>query len=349
MCQEGHLVRTGTKYTLTDAGRRAWEASTPQARRDAVRGREEQRQEEALAAFLHQVESRAGSAFTSPQQKKLLPEVVRAALDRNLVEPGPKSGSFRLRPEGEKWLLARAPADEQIRRLRKGLEELGRRWDAVRQRLEQDAQALASGKLEQVARETHAQGEAALGAYQAALDEVQAFTRLVQAGQELKKALAGTGGQQLQEQLVQETARRESLAAEVRKQLAAHQDEIDAFRRHVEERLTALGARLAEPSPGPARPSPPPEPVAWETTRQAIEDLRRQALRTGGIVKVPELIDAVLSRLPGLEIDQLRRWLLRWQDEDRLVLQVCNDPRLEPRSAEGIASPLGLLFYVQVR
>jgi hypothetical protein len=32
-----------------------------------------------------------------------------------------------------------------------------------------------------------------------------------------------------------------------------------------------------------------------------------------------------------------------------LVLQVCNDPHFEPRSAEGIPSSRGLLFYVEMK
>jgi hypothetical protein len=87
----------------------------------------------------------------------------------------------------------------------------------------------------------------------------------------------------------------------------------------------------------------------WDATHRAYDHLRRETIRIGGIVKVPELTDAVQKAVPGLTPAAFHDLLQKWQQEDRLTLQLCNDPRLEPRAAEGIQSPRGLLFYVQMR
>jgi hypothetical protein len=86
--------------------------------------------------------------------------------------------------------------------------------------------------------------------------------------------------------------------------------------------------------------------AAWEVTRRCHAALASAALRMGGIVKVPDLADAVRQQLPGLGVAEFHRLLTAWQAERRLVVQVCNDPDLEPRAAEGIRTPSGLRFYV---
>jgi len=111
-----------------------------------------------------------------------------------------------------------------------------------------------------------------------------------------------------------------------------------------------------------AKAAPPPAPVAvlqatvaakpeqeiWDATREVHAKLREATLRLGGIVKFPELSDAVVSTVPGLTPKQFQAQLLKWHADGRLVLQVCNDRYLEPRADEGIESPRGLLFYVHL-
>ena len=70
---------------------------------------------------------------------------------------------------------------------------------------------------------------------------------------------------------------------------------------------------------------------------------------TAELIKVPNLTDRVRAEVPGVTAARFHDLLRLWQSEDRLVLQVCNDPHVEPRSAEGIPSSRGLLFYVEMK
>lgn len=108
----------------------------------------------------------------------------------------------------------------------------------------------------------------------------------------------------------------------------------------------ANGSAEATRPPSPTRETP--EADTWKTTRTAFEELKRAAIRSGGLVKVPELTDAVRSSHPELTPARFHDLLLKWRGEDRLSLQVCSEKWLEPRGDEGIQSKHGLLFYVQM-
>jgi hypothetical protein len=91
--------------------------------------------------------------------------------------------------------------------------------------------------------------------------------------------------------------------------------------------------------PDTVRNGPPPADSVWPVARAAHEWLRQENLRIGGVVKVPELTDTVLRSAAGLTATAFHDMLRGWQQEGRLTLQLCNDPRLEPRASEGIQSP----------
>lgn len=90
------------------------------------------------------------------------------------------------------------------------------------------------------------------------------------------------------------------------------------------------------------------EPAAWQATQEAVERLRQASRHLGGTVKIPDLADAVTRAVPGLTVEDFHRMLRQWHEEGRLLLKLCNDPRLEPRAREGIRSDRGLLHYVQL-
>lgn len=89
--------------------------------------------------------------------------------------------------------------------------------------------------------------------------------------------------------------------------------------------------------------------AVWPVAAREAGRIRQGNLRIGGIVKVPDLTDAVLGAVSPLTAPAFHGMLQQWQREDRLTLQLCNDPRLEPRAAEGIHTDCGLRYYVQLR
>ncbi len=123
------------------------------------------------------------------------------------------------------------------------------------------------------------------------------------------------------------------------------------------EQVKALRAQIAElqrkpstPASAAAKSTGPElsEEAVFQATRTAYSKLHQENLRLGGIVKVPELHDAVRGQVPGLPREAFHALLKEWREKDRLVLQVCNDPDAEPRAGEGIESGKGLLFYVKM-
>ncbi len=86
--------------------------------------------------------------------------------------------------------------------------------------------------------------------------------------------------------------------------------------------------------------------------RKALPDAAaavKAASGPAGVVRIPELHDELVKRFPNLSREQFHGILQDMAKNDEAVLQVSNDPRLEPRAAEGIDSPRGKLFTVKLR
>lgn len=110
----------------------------------------------------------------------------------------------------------------------------------------------------------------------------------------------------------------------------------DWHRGHVEDALSrgepVPAAVLAE-HPGLTSRKPAVRADALAGAYRAIAEEPANA-RLGGIVRVPELFDALRQSHPGLTREQFHAELARLQGEGLLTLQVVNDPHLEPRAAE---------------
>jgi hypothetical protein len=147
----------------------------------------------------------------------------------------------------------------------------------------------------------------------------------------------------LRQNVEAEAARLQEREEKLQQALARQREELEEFRKEFDSRLKDLGGRTsAEPATAPA--AEVLEGFAWEATKSAHADLRGRGIP----VKLPELSDEVIKHVPGLSPERFRELLQRWQDADRLVLQRCSDPTVEPRATEGIRSTRGLLFYVQM-
>ena len=250
-------------------------------------------------------------------------------------------------PAGEEYLLAEQPLGEQMTRLRELLKETTTLWRAAQQALKREAKGLTGHDLEAAADGLARRGGQATQAFDAALAEASAFAAVVQTGQRLRESILREAEDAAQ--------RLEAEKDHLRKEADRQKAELEAFEHRVGQRLDEMTRRLAHldrpashPTQGDSAPRPS-EAAMWEATRREGEALRQQTLTIGGIVKVPELTDAVRGQVPGLTAVDFHGLLERWQQEDRLTLQLCNDPRLEPRASEGIQSPRGLLFYVRLR
>lgn len=86
-----------------------------------------------------------------------------------------------------------------------------------------------------------------------------------------------------------------------------------------------------------------------QTIARAAVQLQDANRRTGGIIKVPDLVDKVKETYPDATPEEIHQYLQQMQRDDKLTLQLVNDPRLEPRADEMIRTPTGLRGYVYLR
>jgi hypothetical protein len=117
-------------------------------------------------------------------------------------------------------------------------------------------------------------------------------------------------------------------------------------------------APAAKPPEAAKAPRPPEElaadPANWKAFREAYQAQHDATARYGGIVKVPELVDAM--KAAGLTPEEAKATLLQWQDRGLLTLQKLNMRFTEPRADEGIDVPSseggerlgGNLFYARL-
>jgi hypothetical protein len=358
LCTSGFLNKTGggsPKFNVTPEGRAAWEQAAPPERRRQVLEREQQERRRALTEFLGLVGQKQGKALTKGEQTRFPGPLRQEACDRKLVEPGTKANTYRLLPAGEDILQLDQPVEQQLQRLRQHQQETVARWRVAQQHLQQELDGFTGrGRegLQAAAADLEGRSRKAAEAFDAALAELGAFAVLLSAARELREGVESACQEALQ-RLESEKGRLADLEARLRQEAEQQRAQLEAFERRVVEKVEVIsrlsgGGSAHDAEPPPVDPAPSDDAV-WQATRRAYEPLKQQTFRIGGIVKVPDLTDAVGRSVPGLAPAAFHSLLRKWQKEDRLTLQLCNDPRLEPRATEGIQSPQGLLFYVQMR
>jgi predicted transcriptional regulator len=362
LCSTGYVQKSGgksAKYTVTAAGRAEWERQASPKRRDEIRNQEKQRERKTLVAFLEAVEKKGGKALTNPERNRFPDSLRQLASDQQLVQPGKAANSYLVTPAGKTLLSAEQPIEQQIVRLKETHQRMVAEWRAAHQGLEQECARLdGQGRpaLRGGSTDLGARADKAGEAFNKAIAELSAFAGLLSAARDFKNAVEG-GQKPALESIQKEAAQLTELEHRVCKTANQQRSQLEAFERQVGERIREFEKRLsaskphdsANPSTSEEGPQSPPESAVWEATRRAYEEQHQTTLRIGGFVKIPELTDAVRKAIPRLTAGAFHDLLKKWQQQDRLILQLCNDPRLEPRASEGIESPRGLLFYIQMR
>jgi hypothetical protein len=354
--KHGYVSKEGSKFTLTDEGRRAWHSTAGEERKQELA-------DKTAAALLAVVQKKGGKALTPKDVQAFDTGLIhRVKADGLVVEAG--ANKYSLSAKGEEFLKAREPLDQQLKRLRSDVQELLKTPQTLLQRLARDTEKLAEGEVIRStfaeARSTiHQEVARAQAEFERSLDGLQAFANLVAAAQTFKKTLPAAVSEALA-RIDAETGRVQKLETELRQSADQIREQLEQARQEMERRATAVEEKArAEKKPAatvgitPASSSPttgqPSDEAIWQATRRAYEKLEQQFKLTSELIKVPNLTDLVCAEVPGLTAAHFHDLLQRWQRQDRLVLQVCNDPHGERRSAEGIQSPRGLLFYVEMK
>jgi hypothetical protein len=365
MCESGWLEKTPgrtPKFTVTTQGRETWEQQAGEDRLRQVRERERQKRRQEMVAFLEFVKTKPDKALGTKDLSRFDEALRQQAGEQKLVEPGTKEKSYRLLPAGTEMILAEQPVEKQLEELQRLHGELVARWRAAQLRLGQDLEKASSHTLQAAVEQLAERGTSACQAFDTAVAELGGLAVVAAAATPLRAEIDAALAQAKQT-VNAETARLAELESRLRQEAGEQQEQLKAFELRVQERLADVAGKLsAGPAAAPAPPPPavpepaahtrngtPAEAVVWEAARLAYEQVRQENLRIGGIVKIPDLIDVVRRTVPDLPPGTFHDLLRKWQQEDRLTLQLCDDPRMESRTDEGIQSPRGLLFYVQIR
>jgi hypothetical protein len=348
-----YFQKDGTAFTMTDEGRAAWEGKASAARKQELR-------DGPIAAFLEVVVGRKGKALSDKQNTQFADATRQAQADGLVAETG--GSKYSILPKGEDFLQTRRPLAEQLEWLRGATQGLLKGPQALFQRLEQETEKLVGSGAARAAfadARTALQGEVARAQadFERALNGLQGYANLMAAAQRFQEALPPAVTQAVA-RIDAEAERVRKLETELRQtvdqlraQLAAAHERMERRFAAVEEKVQALPA-ASPPTPVTVTPTgdgAAPSEQVWEATRRAYDQLERQFKLTSELIKVPNLTDLVRKEVPGLTVAQFHDLLQKWQGEDQLVLQVCNDPHFEPRAAEGIRSSRGLLFYVEMK
>jgi hypothetical protein len=351
-----YIRKDGNKFTLTDEGRYAWESRASESRKQELTDR-------AVAEFLAVVVKVNAKALTAKQRQQFDEGFIKRVQAEGLVV-GAGANKYKLSPKGEEFLQARE-LEEQLKRLRTAAQGLLKEPQALLAGLAKDTEQLAEGGA---IRSAFAEARAAIqeevaraqAGLERSLEGLQAFGSLLRVAQTLEKELPRAVSGALEridaeaEQVRKLEAELRQRADQFREQMEQSREQMERWAAAVEERTRAerqsAGARGPAPAPSSAPAAePPPDEVIWKATRRAYEQLEQRFKLTAELIKVPDLNDSVHAEVPELTVARFHDLLQRWQREDRLVLQVCNDPHVEPRSAEGIPSSRGLLFYVEMK
>ncbi len=340
--QQGWIEKRGKKYVRTPAGRTAWEQHAPADRRAAIEQRAEEAKAHRRLELLRAIAKKNGKAFTPTEARKLDTDLCRELCDQQFIK-NVGDNKFVLLPNGKAILLAEEPIATQIERVQSAFQQTHLLCDAARQRLERDLAGLPNvPSMNELVAGLRGKMDAATTAFESAITELCLTAGLAHATHQLKDAILTA-----RSEVEQSLERAQQGEQEIRDTASKIQGQMDDFRHEFASRIAAL----SNPTPTPATvvaPTTHSDQAVWDATLAAHSRLREQTLRLGGIVKVPELSDAVASAVPNLTPQEFRTLLTKWHGEGRLVLQVCNDRPLEPRAAEGIESPRGLLFYVHM-
>jgi hypothetical protein len=350
-----YIRKDGKSFTLTDEGRQAWNGRATEARKRELADR-------AVADFLAAVVKQNGRALTAGQKKQFDADFIqRVQADGLVVEAGPNK--FKLSPTGEGFLQARE-LEEQLKPLRTATQDLLKKPQALLQRFAADTEQLAEAgpvraAFEDARRAIQEDVARAQQEFERSLDGLRAYASLMAAAQTFKKALPDLSG--TLERIEAEVNRVQKLHAELRQTAHEFKEQLQTAQQQMEQRVAAVEEKAQEQKKptvaGTSTPlqdsakaaEPTSEEAVWQATRRAYEQLEQQFKLTSELIKVPNLTDRVRAEVPGLTADHFHELLQRWQREDRLVLQVCNDPEAESRTGEGIPSPRGLLFYVEMK
>ena len=349
---DGYIGVKAKQHTITPAGVEAWKQQASLEQLAAFEEQGRRRERLAVVEFLKVVEKKGRSAFKATEIKPFSQRTLEQSVKDGFAEET-KAKTYKLLAAGEMLLLGEQPIETQIAKLKGQHEALGKGWHAASAKLLGELSSLGGTELEAVrsaAVKLDEQQRLAFADMESVLRRLEAFGGIAEAATAFQQKLAAATAS-----TEKVTAASQHLAAEQARIEQAARDEgqrIESAHRQIAERLDELEKKQTiAPAPAPrvVTPRGPTDAELWETTKTAYQRLHDETFRFGGIVKVPELTDLVRKAHPDLNPAAFHEALQEWQRQDKLTLELCNDPRLEPRNAEGIHSGRGLLFYVQVR
>ncbi len=327
-------------YVLTNDGREALLANLSLEERDARLAQWKEDQDASLAEFVTIVQQRNGRPLTRAQLNRVAVGVIEEAVSRGFVAEQSKPDCYVLKPAAHRFQFARLPVDQQQKRLQQLRQDYESALAALVDRIDSDLKALSTVSDSSITAATDGlriQAEEALGQLDSVVKDVGAVSRVSEVAQKARESVA-KAAKEFETRLTKS-------ASAVTKAVEQQRDSLNRLRDEVEEKREVLHSAQSALPTEPTHGQPDPTHLL-QVTLEAYDRLARSDPASGGVVKIPDLYDAVLRRGEELTLKQFHQLLLGWEEDKRFILEVCNDPYLERRADEGILTGRGLLFYI---
>ena len=351
LCERGYLEKTGgrqPKYNLTSTGRSAWEELAPSGRVAEVTEKKRKEQEQLLFDFLSTIQSQQGKALNKTQ-RTTFSRITEEAQSKGLVQAGPKANTFTLLEQGEELLLSAQPLEIQVKELEKLYQETARQARVTQKHLEEELTGFREQSnqcLTEVSTSLEEHLQQSKSSFEKAIEELSSLAIFMEAAQIFQNDVDATV-KATQQKLHSEVTTLTELGSELQELVEKQSEQLGTFERKMLNRTEELTRKLSvEETTAKQEYS---EDDVWQVTTRVHAKEKEQASSLGGIVKVPDLTDGVLAELSRLSTDEFHLLLQKWEQQKKVLLQVCNVIDLESRATEGINSSRGLLFYVKIR
>jgi hypothetical protein len=368
LCASGFLRTTpgqSVKYSITPEGRAVWEKEAPPERRKQVQEREGQQARKKLVEFLTLVRQKGDKALSKTDVDRFSAAFRQDACDRGLVEPGPRTNTYRLLPAGGEMLREEQPLDQQFKDLRQLHQQTVAHWRATQQSLKRELEGVggqASHALQAASAHLSEQAQQSHRAFEQALTELGAFPVLLNAARQVRADVDAACREALQ-RLESEKTRIAALEVRMGQASGQQREQLESFGEQVGSRLDDFARRLtAQTEENRTRPAtggldtgtlerlPPKAPSGHASLPLDAEGFVRrwqQEQRTD--CPLPELYRYLRQRAPGLSIGAFHDLLRSLYERDRVRFTMWNgslDRMPSPELALLISSEV--MYYANV-
>ncbi len=366
LCQKQLLKESAkNKYDVTSKGLEFWKKEVGHSRYEKIK-------EQVWEDFFQILKKKEGKKLNATESRNILPIWRKEAEETKLIKKK-TTNTFLLEPKGEKFLFERLPIDKQAVIKQEKLEE---EFDSIEKQQKtfftqlNSLKKMATDNLPQSAEITKLNTEVASHLEK----QVQKFKEtFVDTMKEIRSTalfsmISETLQKEVQEANLKAIEQAEEYYQRTAEKIEETKQEFTQSCQALEENLSncketslskqneiladiqSLQKKLKTENVQEQRNANHfDENSLFELLKKSYQSYCKKNPAYAGSMPIPNLFDELIKESKNLSLKDFHKMLIKWKKEQKLSLRVCNSPRLEPRSKEGIKSEYGILFYVRVK